>query len=174
MIDYITARMLQREGLKGEQIRTVAVPKMDQRLALLGSGELKAATLPEPFGTIAMSNGAVVILEDAKYPEYGNSVISFRKEFIDQHPGAVKGFLQAVEQAVAAINKNGDSYRSLLSEYKLIPQSIQDSYPIPSFPVASWPSKAQFDDAVIWAKQRGMVPNDISYEQSVTNEYLIP
>jgi NitT/TauT family transport system substrate-binding protein len=36
-----------------DQIQSIAVPKLPDRLALLGSGELKAATLPEPFGTIA-------------------------------------------------------------------------------------------------------------------------
>jgi hypothetical protein len=51
-------------------------------MALLGTGEIKAATLPEPFGTIAVAGGAVIIVDDSRYPEYGNSVISFRKTLL--------------------------------------------------------------------------------------------
>ncbi len=174
VIDYVTSRMLEREGLKSDQIKSIAVPKMDQRLALLGSGELKAATLPEPFGTIAQGTGATIIVDDSKYPEYANSVLSFRKEFIDAHPQAVKGFLQAIEQAVTDITQNGESFRPLFSEYKLIPQNLAATYPIPSFQAASLPTREQFLDAVSWAKDHKLIQNDVPYEQSVNATLLKP
>ncbi len=172
VIDYVTTRLLEKEGLPSGQIQSVAVPKLPDRLALLGKGELKAATLPEPFGTIAQQGGAVLIVDDTKYPQYGNSVISFRKALIDQQPAAVKGFLAAVEKAVADINSSPEKWRAMLGEYKMVPAAVQASYSIPAFPKASIPDEAQWKDVIDWAKARQLIPGDVDYGQSVTGSYL--
>lgn len=172
VIDYVTTRLLEKEGLKADQIQSVAVPKLPDRLALLGKGELKAATLPEPFGTLAEGTGAVVIVDDAKYPEYGHSVLSFRKAVIDQHPEAVKGFVSAFYQAAADINKGPETFRALLGEYKMVPATIQGTYPVPVFPTASVPSEAQWKDVVEWLKARKLVDQDLPYASSITGDYL--
>src|SRR5512147_2111456 len=71
VIAYTTDRLLQAEGLSPQDIKTIAVPKIPDRLALLASGELKAANMPDPFSLLAMQEGAVDILDDSKHPEYG-------------------------------------------------------------------------------------------------------
>jgi NitT/TauT family transport system substrate-binding protein len=172
VIDYVTTRLLEKEGLSAEQIQSIAVPKLNERLALLGSGQLKAATLPEPFGTIAQQSGAVVLVDDSKYPEYGYSVISLRKAFIDQHPQAVSGFLKALEQAVSDINKTPEQWRPLLGENSLVPEALQATYPMPAFPAASVPSEAQFKDVIDWATARKMIVTSPDYAGSVTAKFL--
>ncbi len=172
VIDYVTTRLLEKEGLAAENIQSIAVPKLNERMALLGSGELKAATLPEPFGTMAQGNGASILVDDSKYPEYGYSVISFRKAFIDQNPKAVQGFLAAFEQAVTDINQKPETWRSLLGENKLLPEPLQAAYPMPGFPSASVPSEAQFKDVIEWATTRQIITTSLDYAQSVTRQYL--
>jgi NitT/TauT family transport system substrate-binding protein len=172
VIDYVTSRLLEREGLKPEEIKSVAVPKINDRMALLASGELEVATLPEPFGTMAMEQGAMLIVDDSKYPEYGNSVISFRKAYIDENPDAVRGFLAAFDEASALINKNGNDFRPLLDEFKMVPTALTGTYPIPSFPKATIPSQAQWKDVVDWAKSRKMITKDLTYADSITDSYL--
>ncbi len=172
VIDYVTTRLLEKEGLSADQINPLAVPKLPERMALLSKGELKAATLPEPFGSIAQNDGAVVVVDDAKYPEYGYSVISFRKTFIVQHPEAVKGFLAAVEKATNDVNQTPEKWRPLLGEYKMVPEAIQGSYPMPGFPAASVPSVAQWKDVVDWLQARQLISQDLSYADSVTANYL--
>lgn len=172
VIDYVTSRLLEKEGLTQEQIKSVAVPKLPDRMALLNKGELKAATLPEPFGTMAQQSGAISLVDDTKYPEYGYSVISFRKTVIDQHPEAIQGILVALEKATADINKNPDAWRALLGEYKMVPAAIQASYPIGTFPTAAVPSEAQWKDIVDWMKTRKLLDIDLNYSDSVTGQYL--
>jgi NitT/TauT family transport system substrate-binding protein len=172
VIDYVTARLLQKEGLTLDQIQSIAVPKLNERMALLESGELKAATLPEPFGSLAVQSGAIIIVDDSKYPEYGNSVISFRKTVIDQNPEAIRGFLAAIEQATQDINREPEAWRQLLGEYKMVPEPMQASYPMPAFPKASVPSEAQFQDVIEWANARKLIETDLSYSDSVTSSYL--
>jgi len=116
IIEYVTDRLLQAEGLTPEDIKNVAVPKMPDRMALLGTGELKAATLPEPLASVAIGQGARVVVDDTRHPEYGYSTYAFRKAFIDENPEAVRAFLAAIEEAVALINADPSKYKSLLLE----------------------------------------------------------
>lgn len=172
VIEYVTDRLLEKSGLAEEQIVSLAVPKMPERMALLGSGELQAATLPEPFSTIAGQGGAVTLVDDTGYTELGISVISFRKAFIDQNPQAVQGFMAAIAKAVADINQDPETWRPLLAEKKLIPEALKETYPMPQFPDPIVPDEAQFADMIDWAKSRALIENDLLYSESVTDRFI--
>lgn len=167
IIDFATSYILTKQGLTADQIKTVAVPKIPDRLSLLASGQLKAATLPEPFATVAIQQGAQVIIDDTSYPEIANSVISFRKKVMDERLPAVKKFLASVNQATDELNTNPEKYRKLLDQYKLVPANLVQTYPIPRFPSAAIPTEAQFNLAVQWALGKGLIDQKIDYSQSV-------
>jgi len=173
IIDYVTDQLLLSEGLSPDKIKMVAVPNIPERMVLLGSGELKAATLPEPFATLAIQGGAVDITDDRSHPEFGNSVISFHKSFLDQHPAAALGFLKAVERAITDINASPEKGRPILTKYKLVPPDLVSSYPVPSFPASSLPSEAQFDSVAQWARQKGLVERTVPYGGSVVDNFLV-
>ena len=117
-------------------------------MSLLASGELKAATLPEPFSTLAVQSGAPVVFDDSSHPEYSHSIITFRKGVIDQQPEAVREFLTAVEEAVELINADPQKYASLMVEKELVPAPLAETFKVPTYPTAGVPSRAQFDDAL--------------------------
>jgi NitT/TauT family transport system substrate-binding protein len=172
VIAYTTDRLLEAEGLSPAEIKTIAVPKIPDRLSLLESGELKSANLPDPFGSLAIQGGAVLIVDDTKYPQYGSSEVSFRKAVIDENPEAVRGFLAAWEKAVKDINADPAQFEALLTEQKLIPAPLVGTYQIPNFPTGQVPSKEQWADVLSWAQEKGLISGDVSYEDSVTKEYL--
>lgn len=173
VIEYVTDRLLESEGLTGDEIKTISVPKIPDRMALLASGELKAGVLPDPLGALAVQQGAVIVLDDSKHPEYGFSVISFRKGVIDSHPEAVKGFLAAIEEATSMLNSDPAKYTSVLSDNKIVPPPLLKSYKVPPFPAAGVPSEAEWKDALAWAREKGMLAADVSYSDSV-NATLLP
>lgn len=172
IIEYSTDRLLQAEGLSLDEINTVAVPGIPDRMALLGSGELPAANLPDPLSSLAMQGGATVVVDDSKYPEYGHSAISFRKELVDQNPEIIRRFLIAVEQAVEDINADKDQFSSLLSDRNLVPEPLLGSYTVPDFPTASVPSISQWDDILDWAQTKGYIEGDLEYGDSVDDSFL--
>lgn len=167
IIDYVTNRILAGEGMKSDQIKTVAVPKIPDRMSLLLAGQLKAATLPQPFATIALQQGAVAIIDDTRNLELGNSVISFRKKFLDEHPQVVNGFMKALGQAAEAINANPEKYRPLLSKNKVVPDTILATYPLPKFYSPSLPTQKQFDDVVAFALERKLIDTPVKYSDSI-------
>ncbi|HYG33859.1 MAG TPA: ABC transporter substrate-binding protein, partial [Clostridia bacterium] len=110
IIAYLTDRMLAEENFGPEDIKTTSIPSLSDRMTLLNSGQLDAAMLPEPLTSLAIQQGAVVVLDDSKYPEYSNSTITFRKDVLDKRPEDVRNFLAAIEDAVNAINANPEKY----------------------------------------------------------------
>jgi NitT/TauT family transport system substrate-binding protein len=167
VIEYVTERVLTSEGLDPQEIKTIPVPKIPDRMTLLASGELQAATLPDPLGALAVQSGAVVVIDDSQYPEYGFSIYSFRKEVIDAHPEAITGFLAAVDEAIALINANPSRFTTILSDAKIVPDVLLEAYRVPLFPSAGVPSEAEWSDALEWAQAKGMLDVEVPYQDSV-------
>ena len=172
VIEYVTERLLQDAGLISNEIKTIPVPKIPDRMSLLASGELKAGTLPDPLGALAVQSGAVIVMDDSAHPEYGFSIYSFRKAVIDAHPEAIKGFLAAIDEAVTLINADPTKYTSILSDNNIVPPPLLGTYKVPPFPAAGVPSEAEWKDALSWAKEKGMLSVDVSFTDSVTDAYL--
>jgi NitT/TauT family transport system substrate-binding protein len=133
---------------------------------------LEAGMLPDPLSTLAVLQGSKVILDDTAHPEFSNSVYSFRKEYIDQHPQAVKGFLAAIEEAVGMINADPQGWNNLLVEQKLVPEPLISSFELPQFVTSGVPSMSQWTDVLGWALDKGLLSGDVPYKESVTTEYL--
>lgn len=172
IIEYVTDRLLKANGFSTEEIRTISVPKMSDRMSLLASGGINAGVLPDPLAALSVQQGAVIVLDDTMYPSYGASVISFRKEFIDNNPEAVKGFLKAIEEATNMVNSDPAKYSSLLSDNKLVPAPLLGNYSIPIFPLAGITNETEWNDALLWAKEKGLLTVDVSYSESVNPEFL--
>jgi NitT/TauT family transport system substrate-binding protein len=173
IIEYVTERLLQSEGFAADEIKTIAVPKIPDRMSLLASGELQAGVMPDPLASLVVAQGGVIVADDSTHPEYGFSIISFRKEVIDANPDAVKGFLSAIEEATALLNADSSKYKNVLSEQNLVPPPLLETYQTPPFPTAGVPTEAEWNDALNWLKEKGILTIDISYADSV-NPALLP
>lgn len=172
VIEYLTDRMLQKEGFSDDDIVTVAVPKIPDRLALLSSGELIAGTLPEPVTSLLASQGATVVLADNKYPEISYSAIAFRSEFNNQNPESVRKFLAAIEEAVQIINADPTKYESTLLDNNILPPPLKGKFIVPQFVTAGVPSVEQYQDVLSWAQGKGMLTEDVPYDRCITAEFL--
>lgn len=172
VIEYLTERLLQAEGFTPEEIKTIAVPKIPDRLALLASGELAAGMLPDPASNLAEQQGATDVINDSSHPEYGFSTFTFRKAVIQENPDAVRGFLAAVEEAVALINADPARWNDLLTARELVPAPLIGIYQVNPYPTAGVPTQAQWDDNLAWAFEKGLLNKDVAYTDSVTAEFL--
>jgi NitT/TauT family transport system substrate-binding protein len=172
VIEYVTDRLLQAAGFTSGEIKTIAVPKIPDRMALLASGELQAGVMPDPLAALVVSQGGRIVADDSKHPEYGFSVISFRKDVIDSQPEAIKGFLAAIEDATALVNADPAKYKNVLSEQKIVPAPLMNTYQPPVFPAAGVPTEGEWKDALSWLKEKGILTTDVSYQESVNGSLL--
>jgi NitT/TauT family transport system substrate-binding protein len=172
VIAYVTDRLLQLEGLAPGDIKTTAVVKMADRMQLLSTGQLKAATLPDPFSALAAQGGATVIVDDSKHNELGNSVISFSSATLKAKPNTVRKFLAALEKAINEVNANPGKYDNVLVDKQLIPAPLTGKYKLPKLPAASVPTEAQFKDVADWMKGKGLLTGDVPYSRLVDASFL--
>ena len=171
IIEYVADRLLEREGFLEDEIATIAVPRIPDRMALLGSGELKAAVLPDPLASLAVQQGATIILDDSETPEYGASVYVFDKRMIEKRPEAISAFVDAIDIAIGLLAEAPEDYSDLLVEKKLVPQPLLASYTIPPFPMGIY-SEAEWQDTLTWAQQKGLLEVDVAYSDSVNADFL--
>ena len=170
-IEYVTIRLLTDAGLKPADIKTTNVIKIADRMQLLGSGQLKAATLPEPLASLAEQQGALRLIPDTQNPKYSNSVISFTAQVLKDKPNTVRRFLAAYEKAVADINADPSKWAGVLNDNKIIPPALT-RYKLPAYPKSSVPSEAQFADAVKWMQGAKLISADVPYTNLVDASFL--
>ncbi len=70
IIEYITDRLLEAEGLTPEQIEIVEVSAIPVRFEQLMASQIQAATLPDPLAQGAMAAGATLVVDDSRYTQY--------------------------------------------------------------------------------------------------------
>ena len=171
VIEYITARMLEAEGLSPDQVEIVEVSAIPVRFEQLMAGQIQAATLPDPLAQGAVAGGANLVVDDSQYTEYSQSVLSFSREAIDSKPRTIEKFLKAWNRAVGDLNSNPEQYSDLLIEKARVPESIQGSYRMPPFSEGEVPSQAEWEDVVDWLLDKGLIDQPIGYEDSVTTDF---
>jgi NitT/TauT family transport system substrate-binding protein len=173
IVEYITHRILERNGFSKEDIKFLSVPRIPDRLALIQSGELKAGSMQSSLADMAVQEGAVIIADDRNYPDITQMTWACRKDFIDANPEAVKGFIAAIAEAVEIINKDPQAYKGLAVENNLIPVPLQETYVMPEFPLPAVPTREGFEDVYQWALEKGIVTNEnIAYEDTIRPELL--
>ena len=65
MIDYVTETLLKSKGVPKDKYMTVETKNIGLRMQMLLSGQVEAATLPEPLVTAAIAKGAVLLADDS-------------------------------------------------------------------------------------------------------------
>ena len=172
IIEYVTDRLLERSGLKRGDIVAESVPVIPERLQLLMSGRIKAATLPDPLAASALASGARLVIDDSAYPEYSVSVFTFSVESLEKKGPSVRLFLKAWDRAIVEINEDPDKFRDLMLKTIRVPKNVRETFKIPPYPRGQVPQKGQWQDVIQWMVSKGLLPKGIPYEESVTREYL--
>ena len=167
IIEYITDRIMTDSGVPGDQVNVVSVPAIPERFQLLMRGDVDAAVLPDPLAQAAMEAGAVLVADDADFPEYSLTALTFGADALALKETAVSRFLSAWDRATEMLNANPDAYRALFLEQVNVPESVQDTYVIPPFAPRSIPTEAQWDDVTSWLVQKGYLETAPAYADSV-------
>lgn len=172
IIEYTTTRVLEAEGLATDQIVFESVPAIPERFQLLMSGDLQAATLPDPLASAAIAAGAILIADDANYAQYSISTLTFSVAAIETMPDAVAGFVTAYTRAVEALNADPEAFRETLLTNVQVPEPLQQVYQIPPFPVAQIPAEDEWADVNAWLIGKELLEAPLAYEESINPAFV--
>jgi NitT/TauT family transport system substrate-binding protein len=172
VIEYITDRMLEDSGLTADQIAVEEITAIPVRFEQLMNGQVQAATLPDPLASGAMAAGAKLIVDDSQFTSYSQSILAFRVESIAEKRGAIEGFLNAWNKAVADLNTEPEAYSDLLIEKGRVPESIQGNYQMPPYPEDEITSEDQWADVVDWLLEKDLIEREVPYDEAVDTSFL--
>jgi NitT/TauT family transport system substrate-binding protein len=172
IIEYITDRILLQQGFKAEEIKKLEVVKMPIRMQMLLSDAVKAATLPEPLASIAISKGARMLVSDATGKEsLSQTIIVFRSEVLKKQKAEIATFFRAYKAAVLAINSDPEKFRALFIDKGRIPPFLAKTYPIPVFPLPAPFSPSLYEPVMTWLTAKHLV-GKIPYAAIVETDFL--
>jgi len=164
-------KLLQSKSNKGNATKKIEIKNIPIRLQMLLSGQIPAAMLPEPLVTFAEQKGCRVLVDDAG-ADASATVLAFNEKFLADYPGTVKKFLAAVEKASRYINKHPDEIRPVMIRECRVPESIQQTFPIPEFRKLSLPDYNQVMDVYNWLKGKKIVKTSLTFNQMVGDGFL--
>lgn len=118
----VLLHLLSESGMKtttnGGDVEIVAAANADIK-SLMEAGEVDAALVPEPWGSILINDvGAQIVLD---YNEMGNdgndstAVVVVRQEFMDKNPDIVKAFLEVHKEATLYINESKEEAKNVVN-----------------------------------------------------------
>ena len=158
--EYVLDKLMEEAGVAAADVKTEEVKKMPVRFQLLMAGQLKAASLPEPFVSLAVQQGAYIVPggDDTKAREnLSQTVLCVNEAFAHSPEGgaALKGVLSAWDSAAADINASPDSFRTTLVSKANLPAPLAKTYKVSSYPKATPPSRPDIQRVLDWMKQKG-------------------
>jgi NitT/TauT family transport system substrate-binding protein len=167
--EYVLDQLMLQANVPAEQIKKEVVNKVPIRFELLMSGKLEAAALPEPFLSLAEKQGAKVIADDTGDVNLSQTVLIFSEKYLNDAAGAksVKALLGVWDEAVAAINKDPNSYRALLAEKAKLPPPLDTTYAVNTYPTHQLPQQEQVDEVLGWMSGAGLLPTQVTYADLV-------
>ena len=172
--EYITDNLLTAEGLKTGEIKTTNMVKLPIRFEALINGSVKAATLPDPFATLAEIKGAHLILDNSKNT-VAQTVVIVRKETLDTNLEGVKKLMRAYDRAVKDLSADPQKYEQLVAEKAKIPSEVMSSKEHLlqlHFSEPQAPDKAGVEKTISWMKDHGLLQKDFQYSDLVDERII--
>lgn len=174
MIHYVTDKLLLENGFKPEEIKTTNIAQIPVRFEALMSGQIKAATMPDPLLSLAITKGAKVIASDVDAKQnISHSVIVFSDKAIQEKGDGIKKFFHAYNLAILDIQAKPNAFNDLLSAKANLPAEIKETYKVTPFSLTQAPAKGDVDAVVQWLVDKKIITETIPYEKLV-NKALLP
>lgn len=171
VVDLVNRKLHVDAGVSEEAINTIESKNIGLRFQALVTGQVEAAALPEPLVTVAISKGSTLLGDDSGLGE-SQTVLVFKRDFIDNNKDLTRRFLAAVEEANNFINENPDSVRDIMVEKVRLPESLKSKYPVPKFPRLASPDRDAVNSVLSWLKEKKVIHAEIKYEQAVDDKLL--
>lgn len=171
VIEYATDMMLFEYGLAPGDVEKTAIPKIPLRLEMLKSGQVDAATLPEPLASSAVMSGAAV-LGSTDSLRINPGVMLFSQTAIDKKSDAIKAFYRAYDKAAHYLETADISgYIDILVKEAGFPEDIRDTLALPEYTGAALPSQDNVEGVVGWLKDKGLVEAEYGYDELVCPDF---
>lgn len=169
---YASERMLEAAGVSSDSVTVVEVPQVPTRLELLKNQQASAAILPEPFVTMAKSDG-LRVLESTNNMGINPFVMGFPSDVIEEKQEAIRGMYEAYNDAVAYMQEHdSDDYIDLFIEEIGFPETLKDQIVVPDYTEAQQVKESDVVSAFEWAQANGLLTEALEPSEVISDVYF--
>ncbi|WP_198018304.1 ABC transporter substrate-binding protein [Lacrimispora indolis] len=167
LIEYSLDYILNNAGLDDTYLDKQVVPRIPDRLEMLRNGKIDLVLLPEPFSTLAIKDGAVVLGSantDGLYP----AVSAFTKKAIDEKSDTLQKMYQAYDEAVDYLNNTPlKEYEAVIIKGAGYPEELTGAIKLPVYRKNELPKATDLQAAVEWAAKKGLCSPELKPDQLI-------
>lgn len=168
-IEYTLDKVLEKNALAPQDVQKTVVPAIPTRLEMLRANKVDAALLPEPFSTLAIKDGGIV-LGSANEAGIYTSVTAFTQESIDTKASEIKAFFKAYNEAVDYINNTSISeYEDVIIKTVGYPEDMKGKIELPKFRKNVLPTEADIQSVIDWATSNKLIKKDLNPKDLMSN-----
>lgn len=168
-IEYTLDTLLEKNSLKPEDVQKSIVPAIPTRLEMLRTNKVDAALLPEPFSTLAIKDGGI-LLGSANDAGIYTSVTAFTQEAINNKSAEIKAFFRAYNQAVDYINSTPIAeYEDIIIKTVGYPEDMKGKIELPKFRKNILPQEAEIKSVIDWAVKNNLLKKELSPKDLTSN-----
>jgi NitT/TauT family transport system substrate-binding protein len=161
-IEYTLDTLLVKNGMTAQDVEKSVVPAIPTRLEMLRARNVDAALLPEPFSTMALQDGGI-LLGSAKDDGIYTSVTAFTQKSIDQKGASIQAFYRAYNQAVDYINSTPVSeYEDTIIRTVGYPADMKGKIQLPKFSRNALPAESDVQAVMDWSAQKKLLTKSLT------------
>lgn len=166
IIEYVVDRIVEEDNGDISLVEKLAVPKIPARLELLENNQIDAIGVPEPYVTVASSNGAQ-ILKTSEDLDINPAVVLFTEKAINEKHDELVALYEAYNKAVTYIQQSEHSkfMPNVIEELGLPNEAI--NVKLPQYEQMILPDKNEIRKAVNWLVSKGIMEKTIPYDELV-------
>lgn len=171
LIDYTFDDILKNNNIESIDVVREVIPRIPDRLELLRNDKIDLGLMPEPFATLALNDGAILL---GSANEFGlhPAVSAFSQTALNEKGEAITNLYKAYNEAVDYMNKTDiRDYEETVIKAVGYPEEMIDKIEIKSFRTSELPSKSEIEEAIVWASDKGLCSKELTYEQMVFDVY---
>jgi NitT/TauT family transport system substrate-binding protein len=161
-IEYTLDLILEKNHISPTEVKKSIVPAVPARLEMLRNHKVDVALLPEPFSTLAIKDGGILLGSASKLASYP-SVIVFKQQSIDAKADEIKAFYRAYNKAVDYINNTPLSeYEDIVMNAAGYPEDMKGMIILPKFRKNVLPPEDEIKTAIDWTTKNGLIQKTLN------------
>lgn len=167
VIDFCTDLILSLAGMTTSDVEMIEINKIPLRLEMLNNNKIDAAMLPDPFSTIAKSEGNRFII-DMNSLSTKVTGIAFHQKAIDEKSEALKKLYLGYNKAIKDLQSEPISnFEEILIKEIGFPADLISEISLPDYTEAQKPQKSDLIAVEFWLRENGLVSDDFNIESIV-------
>ncbi|MCL1995591.1 MAG: ABC transporter substrate-binding protein [Defluviitaleaceae bacterium] len=168
-MDYILHSSLQAIGMEQDDIVSELVPSLPMRLELMLAGQANAATMAEPFATMALDQGLNYITSTRSL-DINPFIFTFRRQVAEERREDIQAFYRGVAAAIEFLNTAPrEEFIDMIIEVVGYPPHTRDTLILPVFYAPAPPEPRHVQHVLDFSIYRRLLTTPLTVEDVVSD-----